>query len=66
MCLWCNTFVVTQRGAGEKNSTLTCTYMSIQGPVVYFELVDKDLHRASDLVDLKQQLCLFSFVGACR
>lgn len=28
------------------------TYMSVESPVVYFELVDEDLHGASDLVDL--------------
>ena len=38
--------------AGIERDPGSCTYMSVQGPVVYFELVDKDLHRASDLVDL--------------
>lgn len=36
--------------------------MSVQGPVVYFELVDKDLHRPSDLVDLEQQLSFLFLV----
>lgn len=39
-----------------------CTYMSVQSPVVYFELVDKDFHGASDLVDLQQQLSFLSLV----
>lgn len=40
--------------------------MSIQGPVVYFELVDKDLHRAFDLVDLQQQLSLLPLICSCK
>lgn len=38
--------------------------MAVESPVVYFELVDKDLHGASDLVDLQQQLSFFFFVRA--
>lgn len=40
------------------------THMAVESPVVDFELVDKDLHRASDLVDLQQQLSFFFFVRA--
>lgn len=43
-----------------------CTYMSVQGPVVYFELVDKDLHGASDLMDLQQELSLLPLVDAWK
>lgn len=38
--------------------------MSVKGPVVYFELVDKDLHGASDLVDLQQQLSFLPLICA--
>lgn len=40
--------------------------MSVQGPVVCFELVDKDLHRASDLMDLQQKLGFLPLVYACK
>lgn len=40
--------------------------MSVQCPVVYFELVDEDLHGASDLVDLEQQLSFLSLVRTCK
>lgn len=52
--------------AGIERDPRSCTYMSIQGPVVYFELVDKDLHRASDLVDLQQQLSFLPLVCAYK
>lgn len=39
-----------------------CAYVSIKSPVVDFELVDKYLHRASDLVNLKQQLGFISSI----
>lgn len=42
------------------------TYMAVESPVVYFKLVDKDLHGASDLVDLQQQLGFLLFVRAFR
>lgn len=38
--------------------------MSIQGPVVDFEFVDKDFHWSSDLIDLEQQMGLFSLIGS--
>ena len=66
VCLWCNIAAATQERGCIEPRPWTCTYMSVQGPVVYFELVDEDLHGASDLVDLQQQLSLLLLIGPCN
>lgn len=41
------------------------TYMSVQCPVINFELVNEDLHRTADLIHLQQQLGFFFLIGTC-
>lgn len=68
LCIFHRSRVVRTRETPVSPSLtrVLCTYMSVQGPVVYFELVDKDLHGASDLMDLQQELSLLPLVDAWK